>query len=121
MKNIMTVFGDALDGDTAEIDGQLEELQNELVTRANSKEDYDAVVDEIYRLRSMKQEVQEHNVGRQSKRQCVQEMTDFLQAQDSAVFEYDDKLVRQLIERITVFEDRLSVVFKPGIEVDVEL
>ena len=40
---------------------------------------------------------------------------------DGEVTEYDDSLVRRLIERITVYDDHFSVEFKSGIEVDVDL
>ena len=37
------------------------------------------------------------------------------------VEEYDDALVRKLIERITVYDDYHTVEFKSGIEIDVRL
>ena len=45
----------------------------------------------------------------------------FFRELDGAVTEYDDSLVRRLIERITVYDDHFTVEFKSGIEVDVEL
>ncbi|OPX89889.1 MAG: hypothetical protein A4E52_00914 [Pelotomaculum sp. PtaB.Bin013] len=36
------------------------------------------------------------------------------------VTEFDDKLVRRLVEKVTVFEDRLTVEFKSGVEVEIE-
>lgn len=35
------------------------------------------------------------------------------------VHEYDDSLVRRLIETITVYDDHFKVLFKSGIEVEV--
>lgn len=37
------------------------------------------------------------------------------------VTEYDDSLVRRLIERITVYDDHFTVEFKSGIETDVQM
>ena len=37
------------------------------------------------------------------------------------VDEYEDALVRKLIERITVYDDYYTVEFKSGIEIDVRL
>jgi site-specific DNA recombinase len=34
--------------------------------------------------------------------------------------EYDESLVRQLIEKVTVCEDKFTVEFKSGVTVDVE-
>jgi len=117
MQNIEIVLGEEFDRDTTDIDCRLDELQNELLRLANSKEDYDAVADEIHRLRTVKQETLEHNAERQTKRQRIVDMSTFLQEQNCEVFEYGDKLVRQLVERITVYEERLIVVFKSGLEV----
>ena len=40
---------------------------------------------------------------------------------DVLIEEYDEALVRRLIERITVFDDHLMVIFKSGIEIEVLL
>lgn len=45
-------------------------------------------------------------------------MLDFLEQQPSDLLEYDDKLVRQLIEKITVNDKNLIIEFKSGIEVE---
>ena len=119
MKNIATVLGEEFDKDTVEIDHQLSERQEELVSRANAKEEYNALVDEIYRLRAAKQSVQENIAIRQTQRQRIAEMTSFLQEQNSEVAEYDDKLVRQLVEAVTVYDKQFLVRFKSGIEVEV--
>ena len=85
------------------------------------KSDYDKLAAEIHRLRSMKQETQEHNTQRQTKRQRVAEMTEFLAMQSGAVAEYDDKLTRQLVERITVHDKSLTVDFKSGVEAEIQI
>ncbi|PNR88882.1 integrase [Petrotoga sp. 9T1HF07.CasAA.8.2] len=33
--------------------------------------------------------------------------------------EYDEQLVRRLIEKVTVFDNKLTVEFKSGVEIDV--
>lgn len=43
----------------------------------------------------------------------------FLRKQPGAVTEYDDKLIRRLIEKVTVYEDRFTVEFKMRVRVDV--
>ena len=37
------------------------------------------------------------------------------------ISEYDERLVRQLIENVTVYGDRFTVEFKSGVTVDVEV
>ena len=41
--------------------------------------------------------------------------------QSSIITEYDNKLTRQLVERITVFENKLQVSFKSGVDIEVEI
>ena len=41
--------------------------------------------------------------------------------QSGIITEYDDKLTRQLVERITLFEGKLQVTFKSGVEIEVEI
>ena len=48
-------------------------------------------------------------------------MTDFLNMQTGGITEFDDKLVRKLIEKATVYNDRLVVEFKSGLEIEVNL
>jgi len=47
-------------------------------------------------------------------------MSAFLQEQPTALTEYDETLVRRLIEKVTVYEDKFTVEFKSGLMVDVE-
>ncbi len=46
-------------------------------------------------------------------------MSSFLQEQPTALTEYDEALVRRLIEKVTVYEDKFTVEFKSGLTVDV--
>lgn len=48
-------------------------------------------------------------------------MTDFLNEQSYELEEYDEQLVRRLIEKVTVFEEKVNIEFKSGVEVDVEI
>lgn len=120
-KNIETVLSEDLDESTSDIDKRLEELQTELIQKANSKEAYDNIVNEIYRLRDLRQETLSRNALRQDKRDRIAEMTDFLNTQTSDIAEFDDKLVRKLVEKATVYDDRLVVEFKSGLEIEVKL
>lgn len=120
-KNIATVFNEENDNATDDIDGKLEELQQQLLIQAKSKNDYEDVADEIYRLRELKQNALAENAEREGKRQRIAEMTDFLNEQSCELEEYDEQLVRRLIEKVTVFDDKLTVEFKSGVEIDIEI
>ena len=51
----------------------------------------------------------------------LSEMTEFLAMQSGIITEYDDKLTRQLAEQITVFDDKIQVAFKSGVDIEVEV
>ena len=119
--NIEMVLGEQHDQTTSALDEKLDELQNELLRLANSKADYENVANEIYRLRELKQNTLDNNAVWQGKRQRIEEMHQFLQGQSTAILEYEEKLVRRLVERITVFEEHLEVQFKSSVEFDIEI
>ena len=119
-KNITTIFNEENDNATDDIDSKLEELQQQLLIQAKSKNDYEDVADEIYRLRELKQNALVENIEREGKRQRIAEMTDLLNEQSCELEEYDERLVRRLIEKVTVNDDRIEVEFKSSIEIDIE-
>jgi hypothetical protein len=120
-KNIATIFNEENDNATDGLDSKLEELQQQLLVQAKSKNDYEDVADKIYRLRELKQNALVENAERERKRQRIAEMTDFLNEQSCELEEYDEQLVRRLIEKVTVYEEKVNIEFKSGVEVDVEI
>ena len=49
----------------------------------------------------------------------INKMLDFLEQETNHIIEYDDKLVRQFVERIIIDEERLVIKFKSGLEIEV--
>lgn len=102
-----------------EIDARLEEFQKELLKVANAKGNYDSIVDEIYSLREAKQNAQVAGAEREGMKKRISEMQQFLAEQKQDITEYDEQLVRRLIEKITVYDEKVTVEFKSGTSVDV--
>ena len=46
-------------------------------------------------------------------------MMGFLREQSGVILEYDDRLVRRLVEKVTINVDRIAVEFKSGVEMGV--
>ena len=118
--NIGTILSHENDQTLADIDNRLEELQTQLLNLASSKADYEDVADEIYHLREEKQKVQLDNVGRDELKKRISDLSAFLREQPTALTEYDEQLVRRLIEKVTIYEDKFTVEFKSGVTVDVD-
>ena len=119
-KNIETVICHENSHTLSAIDKRLTELQAELLKLASLKADYEKVGDEIYRLRDEKQRAQVENLGRDELQKRINDMSAFLKYQPIALVQYDEALVRRLIEKVTVYEDKFTVEFKSGVTVDIE-
>lgn len=53
-------------------------------------------------------------------RKRINEMRHFLQTQTSRITEYDEQLVRRLIKKITVYDDKLIFEFKSGMTIELK-
>lgn len=60
------------------------------------------------------------NAGREGMKQRITEMQEFLADQTEQIEEYDENLVRRMVAKITVYEDKFAVEFRSGTRVDVE-
>jgi site-specific DNA recombinase len=87
---------------------------------AASTADYEKVGNEIYRLRDEKQKLMVGNVNRDELKKRMADMSTFLKKQSIALAEYDEQLVRRLIEKVSIYEDKFTVEFKSGVTVDVD-
>jgi len=118
--NIATVINRESDKALADIDKRLEELQTELLKLATSNADYEKVGDEIHHLRDRKQKLLLESANRDELKKRIADMSTFLKKQSTALAEYDEQLVRRLIEKVTIYEDKFIVEFKSGVTVDVD-
>lgn len=99
---------------------RLLELQKKLLKKANAKQNYDDLADEIEALREQKHAVMIESAEREGIKKRAAEMQQFLAEQKLEITEYDERLVRQLIEKITVYEDRFEVMFKSQTTVEIK-
>ena len=118
--NIATVVlqGEALSPEV--IDERLSKLQKELLNKVNQKDDYNAITDEILRLRDQRRQAEVDSVVKDEQMTQIQELQNFINSQPTTIQEFDETLVKRLIAKITVFEDKFTVEFKSGISVDIE-
>ena len=103
----------------AELDARLETLQRELLKRANAKGGIDELLDEIDTVREDKQKLLLENAANTSTLQQLDEFEAFFKEHPAGVTEYDESLVRKLIEKVTVYDDHMSFEFKSGLKTDV--
>ncbi len=88
--------------------------------KVNQKDDYDAITDEILRLRDMRKQAEVDSVVKDEQMRLIQDLQDLIRLQPTTITEFDEVLVKRLIEKITVFEHRFTVDFKSGVSIDIE-
>ena len=59
-------------------------VQKELVKKANQKADYDAIADEILRLRDMRKQAEVDSVVKDEQMRLIQDLQDFINSLDRA-------------------------------------
>jgi len=80
----------------------------------NCRAGYEDVADEIHRLREEKQKFQLESTGRDEQKKRIADMSKFPREQPAELNSFDEALLRRLIEKITVYEDKFTVEFKSG-------
>ncbi len=111
-KNVESVLLDDKYVITEYIDSRLAELQEELVKAVGDQDRIDKIAEEIDDLRTKKSTLILKSAERDVLMDRIEEMRIFLEQQTSRITEYDEQLVRRMIEKIVVFPDRIEITFK---------
>ncbi len=119
-QNIAAVIRGSAIASAEDIDEKLLKLQQELLNKANSKEGYDEIADEIFRLRELKQQTSMDTAARDEQLGRITELQDFIRQQSTELTEFDEALVKRWVQKITVWADRFTVELKSGLRVDIE-
>ena len=101
------------------IDEKLMTLQHELIQKAQSKEAYDEITDEILKLREERQQLAVDTSVLDDQIERIKEIQDFIRSQRTDITEFDEALIRRWIKHITVYEDHFTVELKSGLSIDV--
>ena len=118
--NIRSVLQEDTDVKLAEIDAEIKQKQTELLDAGKDQNKIDEIGDAIMALREKRQTILTEAAMRKDVQDRIEDLASFLDEQVEAVTEYSDALVRRLIEKITVCDEKLIVEFKSGLEVEVD-
>ena len=91
--------------------------QEELLKVANAKKDYTDLADRVEELRNEKEKILKNMAEEKNEQIRLIELEEFLGSQELEIENYDEELVRKLVEKIVIYEENLKVVFKSGLEV----
>lgn len=101
------------------IEARLGVLQQELLKKINAKENYDDIADEILKLRELQQKSALNSAARNELLNRITDLQEFIKNQSATITDFDEKLVKRLIEKIQVFDDKLVFEFKTGLTIDI--
>ena len=118
-KNLMQVLRNDTSAQKDRIAERLLVLQQELLNRANNREAYDDVAEEIFHLRELQQQTDSDETTKAIQMERIKELQDFIGQQSNELTEFDEKLVKRWLRQITVWDDYYIVELKLGLSIDV--
>ena len=101
-QNIAKVIRSAQQNTTDGIDEKLQEFQKELLKKANNKEAYDKIADDIFQLQEQREKCTVDTATRDAQIARINELQDFIKQQPAHLEAFDEVLVKRLLERIIV-------------------
>ena len=119
-QNIAKVIRSAQQNTADGINERLQRLQKELLKKANNKEAYDEIADEIFKLREQREKCTVDTAARDAQISRINELQDFIKQQPAHLETFDEALVKRWLERIIVWEDHFTVELKSGLKIDIE-
>lgn len=118
--NIASVIRASQATSVENIDEKLMALPHEIIQKAQSKEAYDEIADEIVKLREERQQLAVDTSVLDDQIERIKEIQDFIRSQRTDITEFDEALIRRWIKHITVYEDHFTVELKSGLSIDVD-
>lgn len=96
------------------------ELQKELLQKANNKEAYDEIAEQIFKLSEQRQQCTVDTTARDAQITRITDLQDFINEQRTNLAEFDEALVKRWLKQITVWDDHFTVELKSGLKIDIE-
>lgn len=119
-QNIAKVIREAQKNTADGIDEQLMELQKELLKKANNKEAYDEIADQIFKLREQREKCTVDTAARDAQIARINDLQDYIMKQRTNLESFDETLVKRWLGQITVWGDHFTVELKSGLKIDIE-
>ena len=114
-----TVFGD-LEERLAMADKELADLQAQMIAVSGDEAAIDALGEQIDGLRAERQSILAEAADRGDLQECMNDMIRFLDKMPQAITEYSDTITRRLVEKITIYDKKIVVELKSGLQMEVE-
>lgn len=102
------------------IDSQLQVLQQQLLEQSSKNQDVTDIGEQIIQLKEQKQNILIGKAVNDNSKQRMDEMLEFIDQNGHGGLEYDEVLVRRLVEQVQVYDEHITIKFKSGIEIEVQ-
>ena len=109
-----TVFGD-LEERLAMADKELADLQAKMIAVSGDEAAIDALGEQIDGLRAERQSILAEAAERSDLQERMNDMIYFLDEMPTMLTEYSDAITRRLVEKITIFDEKIVVELKSGL------
>ncbi len=119
-ENIKVVLGEDITGKVEEIDKEIKHRQAELLRPGNSDKQIEKIGDAITYLHESRQEILTEAALKKDTRDRIEDMMRFLDDQICAVTEYSETLTMRLIEKVMVYDEKMVVEFRSGLQIEVD-
>lgn len=114
-----TVFGD-LEERMAMVDKELADLQTQMIAVSGDNALVEELGSQMNDLRGNRQDILAEAAERTDLQARMNDMIAFLEEMPATVTEYSEVLARRLVERITIFDEKIVVELKSGLQMEVE-
>ncbi|MBS4761209.1 recombinase family protein [Carnobacteriaceae bacterium zg-ZUI252] len=98
----------------SDIQLQIEHLQNELEIRVQERKDYAHILEQLDQLKLQRTKLEHWNNIEKKKQSRLHEIKKHLEQQSTLVTEYDEAIVRKLIDKVVVGNDDVEITLKSG-------
>ncbi len=95
-------------------------LQQELIDRTESRQNYDDLVEEILLLREQQEQTNMDKAAKAEHRDRIQALCNFINSQPRSITKFDGTLVRKLLKDVKVCDVFIEFRFKSGTSVIIE-
>lgn len=119
-ENIRNIIGGSDTDRISAVNRKIKEKQTELLKAGTDEEQTERIGDEILNLREEKHEIMMASALKQEQIEKMEDMTEFLDKQVREITKYSEALVRRLVGKITVYDEKLVVEFKSGLKIEVD-
>ena len=114
-----TVFGD-LEERMAIVDKELADLQTQMIAVSGDEAAVEAIGEQIDGLRAERQNILTEAAERSDLQERMNDMISFLDEMPTMLTEYSDTITRRPVEKITIFDEKIVVEMKSGLQMEVE-